>query len=398
MNISKTGSRCSGCGSCQLACPFGAVIMAYDENGFLYPKINECKCTGCGICVKICPQEGEWKRTGQPHAARAYIAVTKDDRLGKKSASGGIAANAALWFLGKYKNSYVCGAAFDGGIVRHVLISKPDELHRIQGSRYVQSELGDIFIQIRVLLEQGASVLFTGTPCQCHALHKYIGKDNAGRLVMIDIICHGVPGMKHLQKDLDGYFPAACIADISFRQKQKYFRSKSIFALKMTLVNGKEKMVLSSRDPFFHLFLQGKNYRKGCYQCQYACMDRAGDITLGDSYSHREYPGFHPHEAVSAVILNSAKGWELWQDMKDGFDFAVMDLEREAAVNRQLLHPVLQPDDWEQVMADFRSLSIEELRKRYAMKKNLKYYAAAVLWKTVPGFIMQSLAGIIRHR
>ena len=45
---------CNGCGSCALMCPVNAIEMIEDEEGFLYPKIDETKCIKCNKCKKYC--------------------------------------------------------------------------------------------------------------------------------------------------------------------------------------------------------------------------------------------------------------------------------------------------------------------------------------------------------
>lgn len=43
---------CTHCGSCQQACPFGAIT--WNERGAA--EIREELCRGCGLCVKACPK------------------------------------------------------------------------------------------------------------------------------------------------------------------------------------------------------------------------------------------------------------------------------------------------------------------------------------------------------
>ncbi len=370
--------------------------MVYDRDGFLYPEINEEKCSKCAACLKSCPQNECWKGQNCKNHSMSYLAIAKNRHLEKKSASGGIFASAALWFLQNFENSYVCGAAFDNGRVCHILISKPEEICRLQGSKYVQSELRDIFIQIQILLESGRYILFSGTPCQCSALKKYMEKKDTRRLLIMDIICHGVPNMEHLQKDLEGYLPINKITDINFREKQRHCRSGSAFALRITQSIGTEKVILADRDPFFNLFMQGKNFRTSCYHCLYACLDRTGDITMGDCDSHKYYPDFHPYESVSAVMIHSEKGKQLWENMKGHFDYAVLNLEREAAVNKQLSHPFPLPEDREKIMSDFRVLPIKELRKRYARARDLSYYTVMAMRVVLPERVIKRLTAFLK--
>lgn len=46
---------CCGCSACYSICTREAISMVEDEEGFLYPKINEEKCVRCEMCIKVCP-------------------------------------------------------------------------------------------------------------------------------------------------------------------------------------------------------------------------------------------------------------------------------------------------------------------------------------------------------
>lgn len=48
-------SECTGCTACESVCPENCIIMSADEQGFLYPSVNEEKCVGCFSCIKVCP-------------------------------------------------------------------------------------------------------------------------------------------------------------------------------------------------------------------------------------------------------------------------------------------------------------------------------------------------------
>ena len=47
--------ECCGCKACKEACPKNAINMFEDEEGFLYPYIDEKCCVGCHQCEKVCP-------------------------------------------------------------------------------------------------------------------------------------------------------------------------------------------------------------------------------------------------------------------------------------------------------------------------------------------------------
>ena len=47
--------NCCGCGACFSICPYKAITMEPDMEGFLFPKVNDTKCIRCYQCEKVCP-------------------------------------------------------------------------------------------------------------------------------------------------------------------------------------------------------------------------------------------------------------------------------------------------------------------------------------------------------
>ena len=43
--------KCISCGTCDMECPFGAIIIS-PEGKF---SVNKEKCKDCGLCAKACP-------------------------------------------------------------------------------------------------------------------------------------------------------------------------------------------------------------------------------------------------------------------------------------------------------------------------------------------------------
>lgn len=63
-NIMITGGECVGCRSCEQVCPTGCIVFKPDEEGFLYPKVEEEQCIRCGKCLRHCRFFSEEKKRG----------------------------------------------------------------------------------------------------------------------------------------------------------------------------------------------------------------------------------------------------------------------------------------------------------------------------------------------
>ena len=180
--------QCYGCGACYNACPTQAINMRENQEGFLYPYIDETKCINCCKCEKVCPIE---KVFSQHYTQKFYAVWGKDKNIVQESSSGGVFGCMAEYVL--EQGGIVCGAAFNQyNQVQHIIVTKKSELNKLQGSKYVQSDIGNIYQEVAVYLNKGTKVLFSGTPCQVAGLRKYLNKVYAN-LWTIDVACHGVP-------------------------------------------------------------------------------------------------------------------------------------------------------------------------------------------------------------
>lgn len=190
-------STCCGCSACAQACPKGCITMQADGEGFLYPVIDENTCIACGACEHVCPiKNTSPEPTGEPDA---YAAYSKNTEQRLESSSGGVFSLLAEEIL--QNSGVVFGAAMseDCRKAQHIAVERQEDLWKLRGSKYLQSEIGSTYRQAENALKQGRRVLFSGTPCEIEGLHRYLRREYEN-LLCVDLICHGVPSAKLWEK------------------------------------------------------------------------------------------------------------------------------------------------------------------------------------------------------
>ena len=181
--------HCSGCTACESICPVRAISMQVDEKGFLYPIINQEICIDCGKCIRTCPIKNKTESNAEGYGCVALQLLDQSPLF--QSSSGGVAYGLSRHVLNQ--GGIVYGAAYDDeNRVSHIRVDRVEDLHRLQGSKYVQSNIQGIYPAVKQDLEHGKEVLFSGTGCQVGGLLAYLGKDYKN-LITIDVICYGTP-------------------------------------------------------------------------------------------------------------------------------------------------------------------------------------------------------------
>ena len=103
--------------------------------------------------------------------------------------------------------------------VFHTFARNEKELEPMRRSKYVESDLGDIFPRIRELLDKKKKVLFTGTPCQVAGLKAYLGKNREG-LFTADLMCHGATSSMVFHRYLEETYGIENVRTYYFRTKK----------------------------------------------------------------------------------------------------------------------------------------------------------------------------------
>lgn len=325
--------NCCGCSACVNACPKACITMLADEEGFLYPNVDSTSCIDCNLCEKVCP----FIFASEPkNPISTYAAINPSDKERSQSSSGGIFTMLMRETL--KKRGVVIGAAFDKEWnVRHKAIEKMEDIHLLQGSKYVQSYIGESYKEAKQFLISGRTVLFSGTTCQIAGLKQYLRKDY-DNLITIDVVCHGVPSprvwkdyISTLQRPkasssennaaLSSQNDVSTIEGISFRDKLNGWRKYDFVVHYSSVQREKEKFdSLSANAPqdfresldkniFIQGFLRNLYLRPSCYQCKVRSGRCGSDLTLGDFWGiWNIMPDIDDNKGVSMVLVNTKKG------------------------------------------------------------------------------------------
>lgn len=296
---------CFGCGACAQACPKGAISMEMDEEGFLYPRIDYTSCNYCNRCHKSCPAESQVPLR-VPEIGIVGYNVEPNVRL--QSASGG-AFKAIIDTLDP--DTVVFGARWETrSTVVHSWAYAEDAYEKFTGSKYVQSQIGKAYVECESFLEEGKEVLFSGTPCQIAALKAYLRKSYAS-LTCVDIVCHGVPCSKTLEKYISDKErrTGEKISSVRFRRKLQAKHKWNSKCVETQYVTGKSTVNDPEQDSYMRGFSYGLFFRPSCSECPFSSVKRCSDITIGDAWGIEQlYPEVDVNQGVSLLLANSAQG------------------------------------------------------------------------------------------
>ncbi len=359
-----TIDKCTGCAACANICNHNAIEMCYGEEGFLFPHIDKIKCVDCGLCKITCPANNPVSLYKEPIGV--YSGWSKDDNVRMRSASGGAFAEIASFFI-KHYNAVVFGVAMNQNLdAVHVSIEKIEDLYRLQGSKYIQSHIGDAYRQTLYFLQRGRFVLFSGTPCQIGGLRKFLKKDYE-TLFTIDLICHGVPS-KRIFIDYIKYIEGKLghrVRDIKFREKKCSWIFFNIAVNEQAGISNKNIYEYEGgyfEDPFIRAFLRDNILRPSCYQCQYTKTKRTADYTLADWWGYagnsRMDKDFE-QKGVSLIFCNTHKSFSLIKNMN--ILLRQRTLTEALETNKSLQYPFVMPSTRKEFWSDYSVLNFSQI-------------------------------------
>lgn len=318
--------QCTGCAACMAACTHEAIVFHKDKFGFFYPQIDVSKCVDCKACEKTCPilNKQNYKR---PTEAFACYEKNESERL--ESSSGGIATLLAKHFV--EHDGVVYGCAFLSPMcVKHIRCKTVEDVIKLRGSKYVQSDLTEILPLLKDDLRNGKEVLFIGTPCQIAGIKSRFKRYS--NLTLVDLVCHGVPSIQFLCDTLPKNICETEKDVLTFRTCNKF----QIVIKKNGTAIFKRPL---NKDMYLKGFFTGLLFRKSCYTCKFARNERVSDITIADFWKLKSKDIVDDGKGISLALLNTNKGTDLFNIIKENLMYEKRPIEEAFAGNEQLNHP-----------------------------------------------------------
>lgn len=384
--------ECCGCTACREVCPYNAIEMKPDEEGFIYPVVDHDKCVKCMLCKKVCvkrenPQTIKYAKRENPQMTTnvkketpntitnvkketpqttandkkkdtqmttiakkenpqtsfntesypiVYAVNNKKLKVRTNSSSGGIFPELVQYVIEEL-NGYVVGVKFDSDMnavsaIAHTM----EEVKEFYGAKYTKSDFTGMFRKVKNLLDKGETVLYSSLPCEAAGLRAFLRK-SYNNLIVSEVLCHAGPSplvFRRYVQYLESRFHSK-VKKINFRDK-----SKGWLALDNQMVveftNREPLKLRARRNNYYRSFIKDNIARPACSQCSFVYTDRVGDLTMGDFWGIQyAKPEMFDNKGTSILMINTKIGENLWNKISNRFEYEESNLQEAFRYNHK---------------------------------------------------------------
>lgn len=285
------------------------------------------------------------------------------------------------------KDLYIYGSAFTEDFsVKHIRVKYRDGIQPLLESKYVQSDLSNVFDALYNDLSRRQHVLFVGTPCQVYAVNRFIEQKKLDRstLLTIDLVCHGTPSNKFWRQyvDLIVKHTNQQLKEIHFRYKQIDGKEKNGLAYMMA--DGTIRYSPDDLRVYMRLFSRNLSLNKACFNCQHRNdnLIRPGDFTIGDFWGVSEIMhDFKNVHGVSLMITNRDKADQIVKALQSDTSGKILMKECTSdswlQFNPHINVQTKKPDKYDEFWSDYKTMGFSSLIEKWkneSMKSKIKIY------------------------
>lgn len=287
-----------------------------------------------------------------------YAVKHKDIAIRMNSRSGGVFTALSDYILDNNGVVYGCVLKEDM-LAYHIRVCSKEDRDLMRGSKYIQSNLMNVFESVKNDLDTNKQVLFSGTSCQVAGLKLYLGKKYLN-LFCVDIVCHGVPSPLIWKNYINWQEEKArtSVEKVDFRNKKDFGWSAHIESLYMK--NG----IRVDSEVFKELFYGHLILRPCCHRCPYKSIFHPSNITIADYWGiNVAAPGFDDNKGVSLVLINDDSGHSLFNLIKDTLDYRLCDIEK--SMQAPLKAPFPSPNNRHSFWENFYKNGFDSVAKKH---------------------------------
>ena len=318
----KNKKDCCGCCMCAGACPKNCIEMQADDEGFVYPHVDESSCVNCHLCEKVCPVIN-FKDEKSDFQQQGYIVQHKDPVVLRESTAGGAFTAIAKYVLDR--GGVAFGVELQDNLnatpsaAHHIWVDKKADLKKFRNSKYVQSFVGDTAQQVKSFLEQGKYVCFSGTPCQVEGLKQYLDvkKVDQTNLILVDVVCRAVPSPFIFRKYLEYQEKknSEHITSVRFRDKHYGYKYSTMNVISDRNHGNYHRGVES--DPWLRAFFSNICDRPSCHDCKFRKLHRLSDFTIWDCFHVGRFSReLDNDKGATRMLVHTEKGHQVLEGIR----------------------------------------------------------------------------------